>query len=51
MEVLQEYLSGIQKQNTEEWGKQVNSYHVANLQRMIYLYSNGNGNHIFQSAG
>lgn len=35
MEVLQEYLSGIQKQNTEEWGKQVNSYHVANLQRMI----------------
>ena len=35
MKVLQEYLSGIQKQDTEEWEKQVNPYHVANLQRMI----------------
>lgn len=34
MTVLQEYLSGIQKQDTEEWEKQVNPYHVANLQRM-----------------
>lgn len=34
MTVLQEYLAGIQKQHTEEWEKQVNPYHVANLQRM-----------------
>lgn len=34
MTVLQEYLAGIQKQDTEEWEKQVNPYHVANLQRM-----------------
>lgn len=34
MTVLQEYLAGIQKQHTEEWKKQVNPYHVANLQRM-----------------
>lgn len=34
MIVLHEYLSGIQKQDTEEWEKQVNPYHVANLQRM-----------------
>ena len=34
MTVLHEYLSGIQKQDTEEWEKQVNPYHVANLQRM-----------------
>ena len=34
MNVLQEYLAGIQKQHTEEWEKQVNPYHVANLQRM-----------------
>ena len=32
--VLQQYLSGIQKQDTNEWEKQVNPYHVANLQRM-----------------
>ena len=32
--VLHDYLSGIQKQDTEEWEKQVNPYHVANLQRM-----------------
>lgn len=34
MTVLQQYLSGIQKQDTNEWEKQVNPYHVANLQRM-----------------
>ena len=34
MTVLQQYLSGIQKQDTIEWEKQVNPYHVANLQRM-----------------
>ena len=34
MTVLQRYLSGIQKQDTIEWVKQVNPYHVANLQRM-----------------
>ena len=34
MTVLQQYLSGIQKQDTNEWKKQVNPYHVANLQRM-----------------
>lgn len=34
MNVLQEYLLGIQNQDTEEWEKQVNLYHVANLQRM-----------------
>ena len=34
MTVLQEYLSGIQKQDTKEWEIQVNPYHVANLQRM-----------------
>lgn len=32
--ILQEYLSGIQKQDTEEWEKMVSPYHVANLQRM-----------------
>ena len=32
--VLQKYLSGIQKQDTGEWEKQVNPYHVANLHRM-----------------
>ncbi|MFR1113003.1 MAG: hypothetical protein ACLSEX_06135 [Blautia sp.] len=34
MTVLYDYLSGIQKQDTDEWEKQVNPYHVANLQRM-----------------
>lgn len=34
MSVLREYLSGIKKQDTEPWEKQVNPYHVANLQRM-----------------
>lgn len=34
MTVLQQYLSGIQKQDTNEWEKQINPYHVANLQRM-----------------
>ena len=34
MTVLHDYLSGIQKQDTKEWEKQVNPYHVANLQRM-----------------
>ena len=34
MAVLQKYLSGIQKQDTGEWEKQVNPYHVANLHRM-----------------
>ena len=34
MTVLQQYLSGIQKQDTIEWEKLVNPYHVANLQRM-----------------
>ena len=34
MFVLHEYLSGIQKQDTEEWEERVNSYHIANLQRM-----------------
>ncbi len=34
MDILQEYLSGIQKQDTKEWEKQVSPYHVANLQRM-----------------
>ena len=34
MIVLHEYLSGIQKQDTEEWEEQVSLYHVANLQRM-----------------
>ena len=34
MTVLQRYLSDIQKQDTIEWVKQVNPYHVANLQRM-----------------
>lgn len=34
MGVLRKYLSGIQKQDTEVWEKQVNPYHVANLQRM-----------------
>lgn len=34
MSVLREYLSGIKKQDTEAWEKQVNPYHVANLQRM-----------------
>lgn len=34
MTVLHEYLSGIQKQDTKEWERQVNPYHVANLQRM-----------------
>lgn len=35
MSVLRKYLSGIQKQDTEAWEKQVNPYHVANLQRMM----------------
>ena len=34
MTVLHDYLSGIQKQDTKEWEKQVNPYHVANLQCM-----------------
>ena len=34
MSVLEKYLSGIQKQDTGEWEKQVNPYHVANLHRM-----------------
>ena len=34
MTVLHEFLSGIQKQDTKEWERQVNPYHVANLQRM-----------------
>lgn len=34
MIVLHEYLSGIQKQDTEKWEEQVSLYHVANLQRM-----------------
>lgn len=33
--ILHEYLSGIQNQDTKEWEKQVNPYHIANLHRMM----------------